>query len=156
MIIFVLLLAIFFLIVSKVSSHGDEEIQKQENYRNTTKLLLAESKIREADAYKNALGVSKKIVDWNDTFIIHSFDSNNIRLNSSGLPGIILELNWRMTEYKLVISIIIRSNEKVKGTNFTESVKFYNKSESEIIDELKIIFKDIQDEFFLKKFINLY
>jgi hypothetical protein len=156
MVIFVLLLAIFFLIIANVASHPDKEIQRQENERNNIKLLLAESKIKEADAFKNALGVSKKIVNWNDTFNIDSFNTNSIELRSSGIPEIRLVIVWRMADYKLIISTTISSKERIEKCSFNNHINFYNKSESEIINELKIIFNEIQNEFHLNRFINLY
>lgn len=156
MVIFVIILAIFLLIVFNVSSNQDKQIQKEENERSNRKLLLAESKIREADAFKNAIGVSKKIVNWNDTFNIDSFNTNSIELSSSGIPEIRLVLVWRMAEHKLIITTNISSKVKIKKCSFTNRINFYNKPESEIINELKIIFNEIQNEFHLNRFINLY
>jgi hypothetical protein len=150
------MLAIFFLIVSNVSSSQDKQIQKEENERSNRKLFLAESKIKEADAFKNALGVSKKIVNWNDTFNIDSFTSNRIELSSIGIPEIRLVLAWRMADYKLIISGTVSSKERIKKSSFNNHINFYNKPESEIINELKIIFNEIQNEFHLNRFINLY
>ena len=156
MVVFVIMLAIFFLIFSNVYSRQDKEIQREENERNNRKLLLAESKIKEADAFKNALGVSKKIVNWNDTFNIDSFTTNRIELSSVGIPEIRLVLAWRMADFKLIISGTVSSKERIKKSSFTNHINFYNKPESEIINELKIIFNEIQNEFHLNRFINLY
>lgn len=146
--------AIFFLIIANVSSHQSKEILQQENERNKTELLLAEIKIKEAEAFKNAIGVSKKIVNWNDTFIIDSFNTDSIRMSSLGISEIRLGLVWRMDGSKLNISIDIKSKDN--KCQFSDRVFFYNKSESEIINELKIIFHEIQKKYHLKKFINLY
>lgn len=153
-----IVIALGLLIIYNINSHQDKEIQENINKRNELKLLILQSdKEREEKksiAFKNAIAISNLIANRNENYKITSLNTTKILIDSYEIPEISVRLIWNLSDCKLKISMFIEKNER-DGFRVSESMDFYDKSENEILENLKVVFEKIQNEYSLTRIIYL-
>ncbi len=155
---FIIVIALGLLIIYNINSHQDKEIQESINKRNELKLLILQSdKEREEKksiAFKNAIAISNLIANHNENYKITSLNTTKILIDSYEIPEISVRLIWNLSDCKLKISMFVEKNGR-NGFRVSESIDFYDKSENEILGNLKIVFETIQNEYSLTRIIYL-